>query len=154
MTLKIFSNLNNSVIQWDLFLGEIHAGWDWSAIWLCLCWCLVVGAQSKNRAALWHFLNTCYNLWRERERGSTFQSLKSGLSKLRSSWACRLMSTWYRYKPSLLYDTLDGLPAVCRPLSAQQGTFIRIAPDGKSQEHLERLVLDCWLFSSGSSHLI
>lgn len=33
MTLKIFSNLNTCVVQWDLFLWEIHAGKDWNAIW-------------------------------------------------------------------------------------------------------------------------
>lgn len=84
----------------------------------------------------------------KRDRSSTFQSLKGGISKLRSSWGCRWVSIWSRYKLSLLYEALDGVPAVCRPLSAQQG----IAPDGRSQEHWK----DCfWIAASlGSSHLI
>lgn len=35
---------------------------------------------------------------------------------------------------------------MCRPLSAQQGTFLRIAPDGRSQEHLKD-----WFWIAGSS---
>lgn len=53
------------------------------------------------------------------------------------------------WSPSSVQASVSTTRHIC-----QDGTFVRLAPDGRSQEHLKRLLLDCWLFISGSSHLI
>lgn len=80
-----------------------------------------------------------------------FSELEKGNFKSKEQLRMQISVHLVQVQPFLLCEALDGVPAVCRPLSAQQGTLLRIAPDGRSQEHCK----DCFgiAASLGSSHL-